>query len=123
MKQVYLYARINTTAQTDNTLADQVEQLIRYARERDYQVMGVFTDVCASAEIHRSGFDRIVNSLTWTHGITVVALRPDRIARGFGEYMHLLAKIEKTNEELEFVSGEDPNMAQPLIDAWLNAAQ
>ena len=103
MKRVALYARVSTA---DQTVENQLIDLRRYAREREWKIAGEFADSGVSgAKTSRPELDRMMDAARKRKFDTVLVWRFDRFARSV---KHLVVALEEFKGlGIDFVSYQE----------------
>ena len=100
MRRVAFYVRVSTDGQTtDNQLAD----LERVAKARDWQVVKVYDDngiTGAKGREHRKAFDALLKAATRREFDTVAAWSVDRLGRSLRDLIGFLDEIRSAGVDL-----------------------
>ena len=109
-KRALLYARVSSSLQEkERTIESQVEELRKYAEERDYEILEECRDDGYSgATLERPGLDRIRDRLrdqTRAEEVDIVLFHsPDRLARKTGLQCLVLEELKDAGVRPEFLN-------------------
>lgn len=117
MRRAAIYARVSTRRQEQEaTIESQLDQLIRYAREHDYDLSSErqFVDQAVSGKrLARPGLDRLRDAVVAGEFEVLLCLSPDRLARNLGAQQVVLEELERYAIQVVFLNqprqSEDPH--------------
>ena len=113
MKRAAAYARYSSDRQSDISIEAQLEEIKRFAREKGYEIVAVYTDRAQSASTdERPQFQKMVEDAKKGLFDAVIVHKVDRFSRNMYDAVVYKALLKKHNVELLSVSeaiGDDPS--------------
>lgn len=109
--QAVIYARVSSADQKDD-LKRQRELLLKYAKNKGYEVVATFEDMASGLKDDRRGLKKVFDTLRTGEANVVVVAWKDRLTRfGFGYLVNyaeeLGARVEVVNERDERTPHEE----------------
>jgi len=102
----FLYARVSTEEQTRGfSLQTQLEAMRRYCAERNYVVIGEFTDAHSGTELDRPGINELLERLPLDKPDVVVIYDVDRLGRELVVQALLERDLTRYGARIEYVLG------------------
>ena len=99
MKTVALYLRVSTVDQHPET---QLHDLRAMAQQRDFQIVGEYTDRISGTKARRPGLDDLLRDARRGRFQVVLVWASDRIARSVRHFLEVLDEFNRLS--IEFVS-------------------
>ena len=111
--RVALYARVSTERQEQQgTIASQLDELTRWAREQQHDVVDAYVcvdDGYSGTRLDRPGLDRLRDGAEAGAFEAALVLCPDRLARKYAYQVLILEELERFSVQVIFLD-------QPLSD-------
>ncbi len=112
-KKVAIYVRVSTK---DQNVEMQLNDLMRYSRERGYEVFKVYQDNISGTKDTRPGLNQLINAARKRRFDVVLVWRFDRFARSTKHLVNAL--YEFRNLSIDFISyQENIDTSSPLGEA------
>lgn len=123
IKNCLLYARVSTERQVveGHSLNDQVERLVKFARDKSWHILEVYKDegksACSTAG--RPEFTRMLERCETDSDVNAVLLEEtDRFARNAQDHLAVKALLKKHNVEL--IATQQPNFGDDPVGNFVD---
>ena len=113
MKTAFIYARVSSDEQAKNGVSIEVQEALcsRWAKENEYNVLGVFKDEGRSgSNTNRPDLQEMITGCTLdSHPDIIIVQDTDRLARNTLDHLNIKALLETNGVRIVSIS-------QPMID-------
>lgn len=100
-QKVAIYARVSTSNKGQD-LDTQLLPLQRYCKERDREIVEIYTDIMSGSKESRPSLNQLLDDAQAHKFDTVIVFRFDRISRSTKQLIDLLERFRKLN--ISFIS-------------------
>lgn len=120
---VFIYSRVSTDRQfvEGHSLEDQVTRLVKYARDRNWNVLGVFKDEgkSASSTAGRPEFTKMLERCESDKSVNAILLEEtDRFARNAQDHLAVKAFLKKHN--IQLIATQQPNFGDDPVGKFVD---